>query len=251
MDNKTAIKESRQDPILDFLALFNQVDKHLDKILWTDKFLPYNEKLKRIMQWDYSISWFIKLHQYQLRYFGEIRNQITHWIKLDGHTYVIPSEYAIKQLAIHATNIKKPPKILDIFRKDVFKCTLEDNLKYIVDKIQNERFTQIPVYNGWWNFVWVISEENIFTRLANNFNNPKNLENFKVSQLPINQKNQGYIFVDKMENVYRIDKYFTEKKDNNEQLWAVFITETGNPNEEVLWVITSWDTALVDKYVVH
>lgn len=251
MDNKHAINKSVNDPILDFLALFNQIDKHLDKVLWTDKFLPYNEKLKRIVQWDYSISWFVKLHQYQLRYFGEIRNQISHGIKLDGHTYVVPSKYAIEQLWKHATNIKKPPKVMEIFKKEVFVCTQDDNLQYIVDKIQNERFTHIPVYNAGWTFIGVINEDIIFTWLSQNFNSEEKLEDIKIKQLPIMQKNQWYIFVNKEENVYRIDKFFTEKKENGEQIGAVFITEKWWTNENILWVITSWDTALVDKYVIH
>ncbi len=45
----TTQSESHEKVIVDFLALFNQIDKHLDKILGEEKFLPYNEKIKRLV----------------------------------------------------------------------------------------------------------------------------------------------------------------------------------------------------------
>jgi len=39
----------KEDPIILFLALFNSIDKHFDKVLGQDKFLPFNEKVKRII----------------------------------------------------------------------------------------------------------------------------------------------------------------------------------------------------------
>ena len=89
----------REDPIMVYLAQFNAIDKFFDKILQQDGFLPYNEKIKRIASSNYYISWFINLHKYQLRYFGELRNHITHGIKLDGNTYALPSQYAIDKIA--------------------------------------------------------------------------------------------------------------------------------------------------------
>jgi hypothetical protein len=110
-------------------------------------YLPYNEKLKRIINSHYTISWFIKIHQFQLRYFGEIRNQITHGIKLDGHTYVYPSPYAITQLAKYADSIKSPPRCIDIFGKPVFICKQSDKLETVIQAMQKNNYSYIPVYN--------------------------------------------------------------------------------------------------------
>jgi hypothetical protein len=111
-------------------------------------YLPYNEKLKRIISSKYTISWFIKIHQFQLRYFGEIRNQITHGIKLDGHTYVYPSPYAIVQLAKYADSIKSPPRCIDIFGKPVFVCNETDRLERIIQIMQENNYSHIPVYDS-------------------------------------------------------------------------------------------------------
>jgi hypothetical protein len=47
---------SSEDGIISFLAFFNEIDKHFDKILNEEGFSPYNEKLKKISEGNYSIS---------------------------------------------------------------------------------------------------------------------------------------------------------------------------------------------------
>lgn len=39
-----------------FIVLFNEIDKYLDKLLQTEKFLPFNEKLKEVSEAEYHIS---------------------------------------------------------------------------------------------------------------------------------------------------------------------------------------------------
>lgn len=41
---------TNDESIISFLAYFNQIDKHLDKVLGDDGFAPYNEKLKKVAE---------------------------------------------------------------------------------------------------------------------------------------------------------------------------------------------------------
>lgn len=252
MDNKKIAEQydKKPDLIMQFLALFNQIDKHLDKLLWLDIYLPYNEKLKRVINGNYSVSWFIKLHQFQLKYFGEIRNQITHGIKLDGHTYVYPSHYAISQLARYADSIKKPPRCLDIFGKPVFTCKNTDKIDMIIRAMQENNYSHVPVYDENKQYIGTISESDILDWLSKNItiNSLKSVKAWDI----VKEDEKNYImFVSKKVNVYEIDEIFTIKKQNNQKLWAILITENGKKNEHLLWIITAWDTALVDTYVIH
>jgi hypothetical protein len=45
-DPQIQLEQSR---VMTFLSLFNEIDKHFDKILEMDKFIPYNEKIKIII----------------------------------------------------------------------------------------------------------------------------------------------------------------------------------------------------------
>jgi len=244
--------DTSQDPIIQYLAYFNQIDKHFDKVLGTKKFLPYNEKIKRIIQWEYPISWFVKLHKYELKFFGEIRNHITHGIKLDGHNYALPSEYALNKVKTTAEAIKKPPSCFDIFKKTVFFCKTTDLLKNILPTMKRHAYTHVPVYNEEDKFVGVLSESGICYRLAKSFENKnKSLEKIKIAELPYQHDYYHYLFVSKATNIYEIDRLFTRRKQKQKRLGAMFITSYGKESEQILWIITSGDVALVDMYVVH
>jgi hypothetical protein len=123
---------------LQYLAVFNTIDKHLDKVLLEEVFLPFNEKIKRVMDGDYSISWFVKMHHYQLKYFGELRNHITHGIKEYGHTYAYPSEHALAKLTKLKDAIVVPPLVGDVFIKDVYSCDLLDSLAEVVHAMHDQ-----------------------------------------------------------------------------------------------------------------
>lgn len=254
MENTKLIKkyDEKPDLIMQFLALFNQIDKHLDKILWLDIYLPYNEKLKRTINGNFSISWFIKIHQFQLRYFGEIRNQITHGIKLDGHTYVYPSPYAIKQLAKYADNIKKPPRCIDVFGGSVFTCKENDKLENIIQEMEKNNYSHVPVYDKNNKYIGSLTESKILNWLSQNMWK-KDMNNIKISDLELDIKDEDkyVLFISKKTNIYEIDELFTIKKQEKKKIWVVFITETGKKEEPLLWIITAGDTALVDTYVIH
>jgi hypothetical protein len=111
-----------EDSTMEYLALFNAIDKHLDKVLGEDVFLPFNEKIKRVAHGHYPISRFVKLHQYQLKYFGELRNHITHGIKQHGHTMAYPSSHAIEKLQRFRDAILQPPRAIDVFVRQVYTC---------------------------------------------------------------------------------------------------------------------------------
>jgi CBS domain-containing protein len=253
MENQKTIKqylESNEatESIIKFLSLFNQIDKYFDRVLWSEVFLPYNEKIKRIVNWDYSISRFVKLHEFKLKYFWEIRNQITHWIKFDWHTYIQPTEYAISHLEEYVNCIKRPPRCWDLFKKNVFVCKDTDNLKDIIKTMEGNNYSHVPVYNWKNEFLWLLSETNILTRLTDY---KAEIENAKVWDVKlINSKN--YVkFISEKVTVYEIDRLFAEKKEKDEKLWILLITENWYKNEPITWIISAWDTALIDNYVVH
>jgi uncharacterized protein YktA (UPF0223 family) len=62
-------KQLEQSRVMEFLSLFNEIDKHFDKIIETERFIPYNEKIKMIIQGKCSISRFVKIYQNDLKYF--------------------------------------------------------------------------------------------------------------------------------------------------------------------------------------
>lgn len=67
--DKTKEQKEEQDRVMKYLSLFNEIDKYFDKVLGTEKFMPYNDKIKQIIQGHYPISWFVRMFQNELKYF--------------------------------------------------------------------------------------------------------------------------------------------------------------------------------------
>jgi uncharacterized protein YktA (UPF0223 family) len=65
----SAQQQLEQSRVMTYLSLFNEIDKHFDKVLGTERFLPYNDKIKQIIAGKYSISRFVRIFQNDLKYF--------------------------------------------------------------------------------------------------------------------------------------------------------------------------------------
>jgi hypothetical protein len=131
-----------------YLSLFNEVDKYFDKILGTEKFLPYNDKIKQIILGQYPISRFVKLFQNDLKYFGELRNHISHGLKVDDYLYAIPTQKAIDKLSDFVDKIVAPPLCMEYFRKNVACVQISDPFSTLLHVMKTEHYQVVPVYDG-------------------------------------------------------------------------------------------------------
>ncbi|MDR2541388.1 MAG: hypothetical protein LBD11_06645 [Candidatus Peribacteria bacterium] len=150
-------RQLEQNRVMTYLSLFNEIDKHFDKVLKTESFLPYNDKIKMIVQGQYSISWFVKLFQNDLKYFGELRNHISHGLKVDEYLYAIPTQRAIDKLSDFVDKIVEPPLCIDLFRKEVYSVQLSDPFSQLLKLMKEEHYHLVPVYDGT-SFLGVVNE---------------------------------------------------------------------------------------------
>ena len=229
---------SQEEGIVSFLAFFNEIDKHFDKVLNEEGFSPYNEKLKKIADGNYTISSFVRKHLYQLRNFGELRNFITHGIKSNGETY--------------AQKITEPAKVLEFFQKPVFTAKKSDLLSEIIPLMKGKNYTNIPIYDDQGNFAGILSESRLLYRIADLLMSDDylNLKLMKVDHIQLNRGRKDYLFISSNTTIFEVNDLFTQSKRNGEKLGVLFITENGDPNEELLGMISSGDANLIDEYII-
>lgn len=135
--------QNEQQTTLQFLALFNEIDKYFDRLVNQEKFIPYNEKIKFIKDSSHSISHYIRQNEYLLKFFGEIRNHITHGIKLKGHSFTTPSTYAINKITQCRNIILKPPTAKNFFSKKVMIAQADQLCKNIFPQILT--YSHLPI----------------------------------------------------------------------------------------------------------
>lgn len=235
-----------------FLAYYNQLDKYFGYVLWLTKYMPFTEKVSTLCEWRYTISSFVKLYQNKLRYFGDLRNQLVHWFRLDNEHYVLASDHAIREVRSMYEEARMPKTVSDVFKKPALSCTTTDILKDVVALMQEHAVTHVPVYTPQWTFFAVLSEGAITHWLAQELGNTTEADLMKVQvgDLPLEHEDNRYAFVDKRKSIYDIDDLFTQASQEGKHLWVVFITMTGETNEPIEGMITVRDLPQVSEYFV-
>ena len=251
MIEKTEQQKNEQERVMTYLSLFNEIDKYFDKVLWNERFMPYNDKIKQIIQGQYPISWFVRMFQNDLKYFGELRNNISHGLKVDEYIYAIPTEKAIEKLSDFADKIVSPPLCIEYFRKEVHSVQYTDSVKDLLEAIKTYGYTYIPVYKGT-TFLGVVTESTILQWLSDEMleNNYLDLSKARIEHMPISTSNKDFVFVSSQINVYQADEIFTSKKKKGRGLWALFITKNGTSSEKIIGMISGNDIALIDDFII-
>jgi len=245
-------QKEEQTIVMHYLSLFNELDKYFDTLVETDRFIPYNDKLKQISEWKFAISWFVRLHLSELKYFWELRNHIAHWLKVDEYLYAIPTDRAISKLSEFIEKIVEPPLCIDYFRKEVYCVHLLDKVSDVLKNIKSDWYTYIPVYNENEDFLWVITESGILQRISEQMldQNFVDLSRVRVEHLHISTAIKDYLFVSDNINMYQADEIFTMRKRKWKGLWSMFITKNWTSKEKIIWMMSGNDIALIDDFVM-
>ena len=235
---------------MQFLGLFNDIDKYFDTLLDNPKFIPYNEKIKIIKESHLPVSHYIVQHEYLLKFFGEVRNHISHGIKIDGQSFTIPSEHAIKRISRCRDIIVTPPQAKEFFKKQVASCYADELCKDIFPKVLEH--THMPVYNKWL-LVGILNQRLIAQRFISNIESieKKTWKKLQVQDLPIQKQLNQYKFITPETDIHEILDYFIEAKNNKGEISSLFITNDGTPNNSLIGIITSWDLAIIEDRFQH
>ena len=229
-----------------YMALFNEIDKYLDQLLKTENFMPYNEKLKEIAHGRYPISKFVRLHDHTLKYFGELRNMISHGLKLNGKIYADPSDFAIQQITTYREAILRPVTAKQLFSKKVVSCAPSDQLSDLISLMK--KIGHVPVFDQW-KLVSVVTLETLCQWLDTE--QTISPDKIQVSDLPLAYDTNAYRFVHPSTTIYEVELIFEVNRKKWKLIEALLITPHGKPSEQLLWIITSSDLPLImDKLLL-
>lgn len=234
-----------------FIAVFNELDKYFDTLVQdkTDRFMPYNEKVKLIAMDTTPVSMFVKKYEIKLKFFGELRNHITHGFKIDWVHYATPSYHWVEELRKIKEAIVKPVTIGAIYNKKVFTCSTSDLLKDTMIEMKNFWYTHVPVYNEKKEFQWVLTQSAICERLAYHMQDTtKPLDTVLVQDVDLKAWIERHVFVQESKPLFSVPQLFERPGSDGKILWSVLITAKWNDNEELVWIITTYDLPAVTEF---
>lgn len=234
-----------------FITVFNELDKYFDTLVQdhTERFMPYNEKLKLIAQDSNSVSMFVKKYENKLKYFWELRNHITHGLKLDGKHYATPSYHAVEELTKIKDAIVQPITVWSIYKKQVFTCNTTDLLKDIMIEMKNFWYTHVPVYNSQHALEWVLTQSAICEWLAYHMQDAtKPLDTVLIQDVDLKAWIETYSFIEENKPLFSVPQLFEKKWDDHRILGTLIITEQWNATDPLVWIITTYDLPAVTEY---
>lgn len=206
-----------------------------------NKFLKLYRKLEEIKGNNYlGFQYFEKNNRQKFDLIRSIRNDLTHNIICNDYPFIVANEL-VDELKNIVTKLNL--RVINNARtiENCFCVGPESNLKETISYMDDNDITYAPVINENKQVIGLLSENSIFSFLANRENSYINDET-KIKHLHEYIDNDGnltYIFVKKDAFLYNVEELFVEKP--LKKVGVVFITENGLKEEPVLAMLTSWD----------
>lgn len=241
--NKSNIHNKNSDK---FITIYNELDQFMRNKLNVDDTMS-NSELIRKMANKYKI---FNRYKDDLLAFSRLRNAIVHNAnKKDADPIAEPHEFIVKKFEEFKNNVISPPIALEtiaIKAKDIFTARMDDNVIEVMKKMNENTFTHVPVIENN-KLIGVFSENTVFSYVAKNeeviIEKDFLIKDF-AEFIPIECHVSEYFkFVEKKTLVADIEEIFSDGIEVGKRIAAIFITETGSPDERLLGLVTAWDLA--------
>ena len=181
-----------------------------------------------------------------LSYCKEIRNLLTHNKKIGDEYAVEPSKSAFDLLDKLITIINNPPlcSTIAIHTRSLYYKSLNDYVLPTLLDMDKKNFSHVPILKDK-KLLGVFSDNCIFSALLSTGKVSVD-SNTKFSDfsdfLPIDKHlSEEFKFAKYNSMICEIEDLFEASKKNKHRLGMVFLTKSGNPNEDILGVITPWN----------
>ena len=230
-----------------FIRAYNELDHFMDVKLNRDS--RFNSYYQRIIELSKRDSTFRK-HKLILHSFGELRNAIVHDFGRDNMEII--AEPHLKQVELFEHILREvmdPPKALDTIAvrfKNLYTASLEAPVHEVMKTMTREGFSYVPVMEEG-KMLGVFSDETIF-QYVRQTGHLDLRDGFRLKDLAPYLKMEAhekeyFQFASKRESVADLEERLVNSSKGEKRLEVVFLTESGNPEEKLLGMVTLWDLA--------
>lgn len=181
----------------------------------------------------------------QLFLCNKLRNALAH--NFDDPPIADPRQDIVDFMKAIYAEITNPKTAANIMTKNVRKTNTSENIYDVVDDMDRNNFTNVPVVDGG-KVVAVLSERSALKWIAATKDDDVKLAEvhtvWDVERYldDINAEDSDvYVFVAKDLNIYSVQDIFDEAIKNGRRVGALFVTNSGSHNESLLGIITAWD----------
>jgi predicted transcriptional regulator len=225
-----------QDRIERFESAYNAIDRLLRKELGKDNLASFASMIK-----EYSQRGRLgKADQENLRAFADLRNVLIHEKVKPRYHLAAPTSYVVGQIEELKRRLLSPELVLPRFQKKVETMTMSDSLTSVLRVISERDYSQFPVYDDQ-GFKGLLTENGITRWLAHHVTNKLSL--IELDEVPVKtvlreeENKKNFTFISRSTTVDIISELFATR----DLLEAALITNSGNPHEKLMGIVTRWD----------
>lgn len=232
------MKEIGMTNSLEFISLFNEIDKHLRQLTGIDAEASFSHVLKEAAKRNRAV----RGYKEDLQSFAGLRNAIVH----DSIDQIIadPNDWAIDRIKKIRSILLDPPKVSKIYSgRDVMTFNEDETIVRAISRMYEEQYSQAPIYRNSNEWVGLLTSNTISRWLASCVQDDiLILEGTKIAEvLQYAEYEDDYSFLKKSTTLFDILYEFRRQEDNGKKLEAVLVTENGRANERPLGIITVYD----------
>ncbi len=175
----------------------------------------------------------------------EIRNLLTHNAAVKGEPVVEPSAPMLEALREALSYVRRPPLALDfaVRGKNIMTARLSQRVLPLMEQMWENGYSHIPVMREG-GFCGVFSTGAVFRYQLDTGGKAIGRETVLRElgkYLVPGEHMENYVFLPKKATYISARKVFEKPGGKNCRVSAIFITETGNPGERLLGMLTPWD----------
>lgn len=228
----------------DFINSFNNIEKMLKNKYNIDEYVGFTKLINDVEKKEKIISINLKL----LESYASLRNAIVHNQGKDIVVIAEPHIKVVEKIKEIERLILNPPKVLPMFQKNVLSLKISDSIFDAIDSMFKNNYSQMPI-NEDDRFVGLLNS-NTVTRWFGGIEKEKDdngsvmIMNTEIKDvLNYTEINDNYRFINRKFYIQDISDIF----ENNKNVEAILITNSGNKNEKFLGIITIWDLVEITK----
>lgn len=205
---------------------------------------------------DSAVGFLLRLPEWsamrgELELCREVRNLLTHNPKVRERYPVEPSDEMIALLERAVERVKNPLRAKHIFipKEKVLCRTLQDLVRPAMTEMGQRLYSHIPIVKDGV-VLGVFSENTLLNYLIDSegvgIDSNTRFQDI-ADYLPLKRhKAESYRFVGRNTPVSELEEMFAAAAKKRDRIGLVFVTNSGNPGEKLLGIISAWDMAGVD-----
>ena len=220
----------------EFINSYNKIDAQLRQLYDFKPSQSFSDMVRRSAE----KNGVIRKYENDLMDFARLRNAIVHQ-STDGKIIAVPCDEVVEEIQLIERLLCTPPTIGATLReKRIVSVDDSISLKQVIRLIANTNYSNLPVYDGR-RMIGVLNNRRLVRGMGSALEEGNPIGDY-LSQPCVSAIHEGdmmrfYKVLGKKNTVQEAIDAF----DENRKLLAVIVTASGNPNDEIVNLLTSAD----------